>query len=104
MSSMFARSVFTVVTAFATLAAVELTAPQVASADADPSKSPAADDITLTKGAMSRLEKNLADKADWATDKKARETARTRSRWSSRASPAFARQIRGGICRRGTGR
>ncbi len=44
---------------------------------ADPSKSPAKDDILLTQGQVGSLEKKLADKADWASDAKARESART---------------------------
>lgn len=43
----------------------------------DPKNSPAYDDIVLTQGAMTSLEKKLADKTDWATDQSARESAKT---------------------------
>jgi hypothetical protein len=44
---------------------------------ADSSKSPAKDDILLTQGQVSALEKKLADKTDWGTDGKARDSARS---------------------------
>lgn len=65
---MFARCIV-----FATLAALST----AALADRDPKKSPASDHIVLTQGAVSRLEKILADTADWAKDRGARERART---------------------------
>lgn len=49
--------------------AVTGAAPSTAWADdKDPSKSPASDDIVLTKGAVSFLEKKMADTTDWGTD------------------------------------
>jgi hypothetical protein len=44
-------------------------APSAALADnKDPDKSPASDDIALTKGAVSYLQKKMADTTDWGTD------------------------------------
>jgi hypothetical protein len=60
----------------APLAVATAHAPTAAAAP-DPSKSPASTDIMLTGGSMRSLEKKLADKADWGTDRDAREGART---------------------------
>ncbi len=57
-------------------------------ADPDPKRSPARDEIVLAQGAINRLEKNLADKADWAKDRAARERARTSIQM---VEPALAR-------------
>ena len=49
----------------------------MASSGPNASSSAASDDIALTGGQLLSLEKKVADKTDWATDKDKRESART---------------------------